>query len=94
MSLELAVDDGVVLPPAVRRRLAVEVARMVRAAARADGQPDFEVALRLTTDARIRELNRDYRAKDKPTDVLAFAQRERPRAGASGAPGPRCSATS
>jgi probable rRNA maturation factor len=26
----------------------------------------------LTTDARLRELNRDFRAKDKPTNVLSF----------------------
>jgi probable rRNA maturation factor len=52
------------------------VGRMVRAAARHEGRRDFEVALRLTTDAEIRALNRDYRAKDRPTDVLAFAQRE------------------
>jgi probable rRNA maturation factor len=49
---------------------------MVKAAARHEGRPDFEVALRLTGDEAIRELNRDYRGKDKPTDVLAFAQRE------------------
>jgi probable rRNA maturation factor len=36
----------------------------------------IDVALRLCSDATIRELNRDYRNKDKPTDVLAFAQRE------------------
>ena len=81
MSLDVAVDDGVALPTAVRRRLVAEVGRMVRAAARTDGQPNFEVALRLTTDAEIRALNRDYRGKDKPTDVLAFAQREGPGGG-------------
>jgi probable rRNA maturation factor len=36
----------------------------------------LEADLRLTNDACIHELNRDYRGKDKPTDVLAFAQRE------------------
>ena len=49
---------------------------MVRAAARHDGRTDYEVAVRICDDAAIRELNRDYRAKDKATDVLAFAQRE------------------
>ncbi|MCW5802636.1 MAG: rRNA maturation RNase YbeY [Deltaproteobacteria bacterium] len=53
---------------------------MARAAARTDRRADYEVAVRLTTDAAIRELNRDYRGKDKPTDVLAFAQREGPAA--------------
>lgn len=49
---------------------------MVKAAALAEGRKDLEVALRLCGDAAIRELNRDYRGKNKPTDVLAFAQRE------------------
>ena len=35
-----------------------------------------EVSFLLTDDKRIHELNRDYRHKDKPTDVLAFAMRE------------------
>lgn len=39
---------------------------------------ELEVSLRLTDDPTIRELNRDFRKKDKPTDVLAFAQREGP----------------
>ncbi|HVK89716.1 MAG TPA: rRNA maturation RNase YbeY [Kofleriaceae bacterium] len=78
MSLDVTVDEDVALPPAIRRRLTTELARMVRAAARSEGKPDFEVALRLTTDAEIHALNRDYRHKNKPTDVLAFAQREGP----------------
>ncbi len=78
MGLDLAVDDGVTLPPAVRRKLQAVVGRMVRAAARTDRRSDFEVGLRLTTDAEIRVLNREFRGKNKPTDVLAFAQREGP----------------
>ena len=76
MSLDLAIDDGIKLPPALRTRLRREVARMVKAAALHEGKPDLEVALRLCSDAAIHELNRDYRKKNKPTDVLAFAQRE------------------
>ncbi len=78
--LDVTVDDGVALPPAIRRTLVTNLGRMVRAAARTEGHKDFEVGLRLTTDAEIHALNRDYRAKDKPTDVLAFAQREGPSA--------------
>ena len=80
MALDLAVDDGVSLPAVLKRRLVTEVGRMVRAAARTDQRADFEVGLRLTTDREIRELNREFRDKDKATDVLAFAQREGPAA--------------
>ncbi len=69
------------LPTAWRARLAREVARMAKAAARLDGRADYAVGLTLTTDAAIHELNRHYSGKDKPTDVLAFAQREGPGAG-------------
>jgi len=34
--------------------------------------PETEVGLWLTDDARVRELNRRYRGKDRATDVLAF----------------------
>jgi len=32
-----------------------------------------EIAVRLTHDAEVQELNRDYRQKDAPTNVLSFA---------------------
>lgn len=32
-----------------------------------------EIAIRLTDDAEVQILNRDYRQKDKPTNVLSFA---------------------
>jgi probable rRNA maturation factor len=78
--LDLAVDDAVRLPADVRRRLRSDVARMIRAAARRDRRDDYEVSLRLVGDAQIHALNRGYRRKDRPTDVLAFAQREGPAA--------------
>jgi probable rRNA maturation factor len=78
--IDLVIDDGVVLPRGLARTLSAELARMVRAAARHDARRDYEVSLRLTDDPTIRILNRDYRSKDKPTDVLAFAQREGPAA--------------
>ncbi|MCC7380824.1 MAG: rRNA maturation RNase YbeY [Deltaproteobacteria bacterium] len=50
---------------ALRRAIAATL-ELERAAGR-------EVSLLLTDDAEIRVLNRDYRGKDRPTDVLAFA---------------------
>ena len=82
MPVDLVIDAGVALPAALRRRLHGEVARMARAAALAAGRRDYELVLRLTGDPAIRVLNRDYRGKDKPTDVLAFAQQEGPAAAA------------
>lgn len=35
-----------------------------------------ELSVLLTDDRRIHRLNRDYRSKDRPTDVLAFAMDE------------------
>lgn len=35
-----------------------------------------EVSVLLTEDEKMRELNRDYRGIDKPTDVLSFAFEE------------------
>ena len=35
-----------------------------------------ELSLLVTTDERIRELNREFRDKDAPTDVLSFPQSE------------------
>jgi probable rRNA maturation factor len=77
--LDLVIDPGVrrrMAPgrlPALRRR----IARMVRAASLTEGGGvDLEVTLRLTDDAAMHALNRTYRKKDRPTDVLAFAMRE------------------
>ena len=37
---------------------------------------DAELSVLLVSDAEMQRLNRDWRGKDRPTDVLAFAQRE------------------
>jgi len=51
------------------------VAAAVRAAfdeAELDALPDAELAVTLADDARVRELNAAWRAKDTPTNVLTF----------------------
>ncbi len=37
---------------------------------------EAEISLSLVDDARIHELNREYRGIDRPTDVLSFALQE------------------
>ena len=37
---------------------------------------DPEISVVLCDDLFIQDLNRDYRGKDKPTDVLSFAQND------------------
>ncbi|MDO4732987.1 MAG: rRNA maturation RNase YbeY [Bacillota bacterium] len=39
-------------------------------------EKDCEISLLLTNDGGIQALNRDYRGKDSPTDVLSFAMEE------------------
>ena len=53
-----------------------EVKGAAEAMLRALSLPRAELSVLLCDDATIHALNRDYRRKDKPTDVLAFALRE------------------
>lgn len=63
--------------------LAVRLRRSARRVLEALRLPDAELSLLLVSDPVMRTLNRDWRGKDRPTDVLSFAQRE----GDGGAPG-------
>lgn len=54
---------------------AIRQARLIQAmcgAFRRHGKPDAKVCLLLTTDERVRELNRQFRGVDESTDVLTF----------------------
>jgi len=55
-----------------RARLAAEARRLLGAL----HEDTAELTVSLVDDAAIRRLNRTYRGKDRPTDVLAFALRE------------------
>lgn len=66
------------LPSAERcARTAVEAAwRDLPSAARPGAPAGAEVSVVLTDDATVRVLNRDYRDRDTPTNVLSFANLE------------------
>jgi len=80
-------------PPAATRwrRVARDVSQRVRdaamAALAAAGASDpGEVTIRLSDDPVVRQLNRDFRGKDKPTNVLSFPMSDG--AGPDGVPAP------
>jgi probable rRNA maturation factor len=66
-----------------QRRRRVDVARLTRVLRRAAEALDVkgEVALVLAGDRTLHEMNRTYRGKDKPTDVLSFPGTCQPHAG-------------
>jgi probable rRNA maturation factor len=79
MPLSISVDECVAAVIAADEFAALQrqLERMLEAVALDEKtERQLEADLRLTDNERIRELNRDYRGKDKATDVLAFAQRE------------------
>lgn len=50
---------------------------LLRFALQAEGiEGETEVSLTFMTDAGIQEVNREYRGKDQPTDVISFALEE------------------
>jgi len=71
MPVRLRVEDGPHRDLDTR-----EIARRARVVFRELALGDTELSVVLTSDATIHALNRDYRKKDRPTDVLAFAMHE------------------
>ena len=51
---------------------AAEIERLATLAAASAGVADGHLAIEFVGAARIRQLNRDHRAEDSPTDVLSF----------------------
>jgi probable rRNA maturation factor len=71
MPVRLVVEEGP--HPGVTR---AEVVRRTRRMLLALQMPDAELSIVLTGDDQIKILNRIYRKKNRPTDVLAFSQLE------------------
>jgi probable rRNA maturation factor len=69
MPVDVSIAVGVGLDVAL-------IERAARLVLDAIGRGDAELAVSLVDDGAIRELNRRYRGKDAPTDVLSFAQSE------------------
>jgi probable rRNA maturation factor len=66
------------------RRAAAAAMAVSGVAVRALAARDAEISLVLADDATLRRYNKDYRGIDKPTNVLAFAAVDAPRAPAGG----------
>ena len=58
-----------------QRRVRIDrgrIAHLANQALEAVGRPDAAITVAFVRDSAIRRLNRDYRGKDIPTDVLSF----------------------
>jgi rRNA maturation RNase YbeY len=64
--------------------VAARLGRSARRLLRRLGLRDAELSILLVSDRVIRDLNRRWRGHDRPTDVLAFSQREGPGGGPDG----------
>jgi probable rRNA maturation factor len=82
--------EGAEWPRRIGGRLPTALVREAVAATLAAGAPGrpVEIGVLLTDDATVRLLNRDYRRRDAPTNVLAFAVHEDGPAAFRDAPGP------
>lgn len=69
-SVEVVAEDAPVRAEPAR------LARFCSKVLRTAGYRSWEVAVLLCADARIQELNRRYRGKPDPTDVLSFPREE------------------
>ena len=62
-----------------QKKLKPDLKRLRRALARllaALDRPDAEISLVLTDDEQIREINRAYLNRDRPTNVISFAMQD------------------
>ncbi|MBA7579622.1 MAG: hypothetical protein GH159_03300 [Dehalococcoidia bacterium] len=72
MEINILVDEGVEAD--LELSWLEAIARKVLAAENVGART--EMGLVISTNERVQQLNRDYRGRDEPTDVLAFSARE------------------
>jgi len=84
VSLDLVVEAGGWAALGEVEALAERAVTAALAVASDAPRKPIEISVLLADDATIRELNREWRGKDKPTNVLSFPAPEQP-----GVPGPR-----
>ena len=74
MELEIEVDGW---PQGAWEALAQRAAEAVASVEPALANPRLEASILFASNAEVHELNRDWRDKDKPTNVLSFPMLER-----------------
>ena len=76
MPVKLSVAKGVIIKGDGKGFARPEILRRARAMLACVQMEKHELSIVLTDENQIQELNKNYRGKDRPTDVLAFAMRE------------------
>jgi probable rRNA maturation factor len=74
VTADVRIEAGPWGEPAIVEGLIQRAVTAAAALADAEIEPEAEVSVLLTDDARIRVLNREHRGFDKPTNVLSFPQ--------------------
>jgi probable rRNA maturation factor len=72
MTMELDVDIEAPWPPGEWEALAERAAEAAAQVAPEFANPRLSASVLFTSDAEIHALNREWRARDKPTNVLSF----------------------
>ena len=75
MNLDIAIEDS--WPSGDWEELAERVAAAATLVVPELGNPRLIASVLFTSDAEVHELNREWRARDKPTNVLSFPMLER-----------------
>lgn len=72
MTLDISLEGA--LPAGLSAQKVKKAVEVTCAMAGVKGDGIFVVSVTTVTDAKIRKMNRDFRGKDKVTDVLSFRQ--------------------